>query len=58
MGTTELKQCSLCGGKGEILIRAKRQMGYTLGFDENPEVLEEHWEDCPICQSPAKKGGV
>ncbi len=46
---SKMSECKLCKDTGVILVKAKRQIGYTLGFDENPNVLEEHWESCPVC---------
>ena len=51
--------CLLCKDSGVVMVKAKRQMGYTVGFEENPTVLEEHFEPCPLCQpTPSQnKGG-
>lgn len=41
-------KCSLCKGYGEIVIRPKRTIGYTIANSD--EMIDEHLIKCPECK--------
>jgi len=42
--------CGMCKGFKEIATSTARQMGYTYGFEEDINSLEENIIQCPECQ--------